>query len=141
MVDSVAASQLNLKAAGSDAMIEEVAADKGYHKAPTLEMADDLDMRTYIPEPKRDHDRTWEDKPTEQQGCVYNNRRRMKRDKGKRLQRLRSERVERTFAHICDSGRARRTRLTKLEKRDQALLDCGRGAQSGPQLVQAVGNQ
>ena len=35
---------------------------------------------------------------------MRNNRRRMKRDKGQRLQRLRSERVECSFAHVCDSG-------------------------------------
>jgi IS5 family transposase len=139
MVDSVVAAQLNLKAAGSDAMIEEVVADKGYHKAATLETADDLDMRTYIPEPKRDHDRTWEDKPTEQQRCVYNNRRRMKRAKGKRLQRLRSERVERTFAHICDSGGARRTRLTKLENVTKRYLIAAAAHNLGRILLKLLG--
>ncbi len=32
------------------------------------------------------------------------------------MQRLRSERVERTFAHLCDTGGARRTWLRGLEK-------------------------
>ena len=27
-------------------------ADKGYHAAETVELADDLNFRTYIPEPK-----------------------------------------------------------------------------------------
>ena len=39
-----------------------------------------------------------------------------RRVKGKRLQRLRSERVERSFAHVCETGGARRTWLRGLEK-------------------------
>jgi len=124
---------------GSDVMIEEVAADKGYHKASTLELSDDLDMRTYIPEPKRDHDRNWEDKPAEQQRSVYNNRRRMKRAKGKRLGRLRSERVERTFAHICESGGARRTWLTKLENVTKRYLIAAAAHNLGRILFKLLG--
>ena len=33
----------------------------------------------------------------------------------RKLQRLRSERVERTFAHVCETGGARRTWLTGIE--------------------------
>lgn len=36
--------------------------------------------------------------------------------RGRKLQRKRSERVERTFAHLCDTGGARRTWLRGLEK-------------------------
>ncbi len=39
----------------------------------------------------------------------------MARAKGKRLGRLRSERVERSFAHVCDTGGARRSWLRGLE--------------------------
>lgn len=112
LVDSVVAAQENLKQAKIDVEIEEVAADKGYHSAPTIELADDLEMRTYIPEPKSKHQRKWTDKPSEFQRAVYENRRRMRRAKGKRLGRLRSERVERSFAHVCDTGGMRRTWLT-----------------------------
>jgi transposase len=139
MVDSVMAAQVNLAGAGSDAMIEEVAADKGYHKTATLELANDLDMRTYIPEPKRDHERNWEDAPAGQQRSVYENRRRMKRDKGKRLQRLRSERVERTFAHICDSGGARRTWLTKQENVTKRYLIAAAAHNLGRILFKLLG--
>jgi transposase len=115
LVDSVIQAQVNLQAAGSEVEIEEVAADKGYHAAATLELADDLNMRTYIPEPQRRHEARWTDKPEAFQTAVYNNRRRMGRAKGKRLQRQRSERCERTFAHLCDSGGMRRTWLRKIE--------------------------
>ena len=35
---------------------------------------------------------------------------------GKKLQRLRSERVERSFAHVCETGGARRTWLLGIDK-------------------------
>ena len=56
LVDSVIEAKINLEAAGSDVEIEEVAADKGYHANATLELAADLDLRTYIPEPKQKDD-------------------------------------------------------------------------------------
>ncbi|HEX4146336.1 MAG TPA: transposase [Pirellulales bacterium] len=115
LVDSVIEAKINLEAAGSDVEIEEVVADKGYHANATLELAADLDLRTYIPEPQLKDDRVWTDKPEEFKRAVVNNRRRMARAKGKRLGRLRSERVERSFAHVCDTGGARRSWLRGLE--------------------------
>jgi transposase len=114
MVDSVMQAQVNLEQAGSDTKIEEVAADKGYHAANTLELSEFVGLRTYIPESKRKDDRVWTDKPAEFQRAVYNNRRRVRRNKGRQLQRLRSEHCERTFAHICDSGGMRRSWLRGL---------------------------
>ena len=111
LVDSVIKAQENLQQAQLDVPLVEVAADKGYHSAETLELSDSLGLRTYIPEPKRPQGRTWTDKPAAQQRVVYENRRRMKRAKGKRLGRLRSERVERSFAHVCDTGGMRRSWL------------------------------
>jgi len=115
LVDSVMEAQVNLAEAGSDVQIEEVAADKGYHADATLELADDLALRTYISEPRRKHERVWTDKPNAYRRAVVNNRRRMTCAKGKRLQRLRSERVERSFAHVCETGGARRSWLRGLE--------------------------
>jgi IS5 family transposase len=115
MVDSVLEAVVNLSEAGIESGIDEVAADKGYHAAATLEMAEFYALRTYIPEPKRKHDLRWTDKPADFQRCVYNNRRRVRRDKSKALRRLRSERCERTFAHICETGGMRRSWLRGLE--------------------------
>jgi len=53
MVDSVMEAQTNLSEAGIEVQIEEAVADKGYHATDTLELADSLGIRTYIPEPKR----------------------------------------------------------------------------------------
>lgn len=115
--DTVMVAQANLTEAGSDVTIENVAADKGYHSAKILtEFAEHTSIRTYIPEPDRKHDHVWTDKPPEQKAAVYANRRRTKGSRGKKLQRLRSERVERTFAHVCETGGARRTWLRGADK-------------------------
>lgn len=116
LVDSVMEAQVHLNEAGVEATIEEAAADKGYHAADQLELADSLSLRTYIPEPARKDKRRWTDKPPELKAAVYANRRRTKTDKSKRLQRLRSERVERSFAHVCETGGARRTSLCGIDK-------------------------
>jgi transposase len=112
--DSLVAAQLNLKAAGSQAVIREAAGDKGYHAAATIEMCDFFEVRTYIPEPKTAETAKWLDKPEEQRRAALNNRSRMQRSKGKAMQRRRSEVVERTFAHICETGGSRRSHLRGL---------------------------
>ena len=114
LVDSVMEAVENLKQAGADSKIEEIVADKGYHAAETLELARGLGFRTYIPEPQRVHASRWTDKPAAQQQAVYSNRQRVRRTKSRKLQRLRSERCERTFAHLCDSGGTRRSWLRGL---------------------------
>ncbi len=116
LVDSVMEAQTHLNEAGIDAQIEEAAADKGYHSADALELADELNVRTYIPEPNSKYDRRWTDKPANTKRVVYNNRRRTRTAKSKRLQRQRSERAERSFAHVCETGGARRSWLRGLEK-------------------------
>lgn len=117
--DTVNMAQTNLREAGSDTQIEDVAADKGYHAAGTLAaIAENTPYRTYIPEPrlKAGQTHTWTDKPPEYRDAVYANRRRSRGSRSKRLQRLRSERVERTFAHVCETGGARRTWLWGIDK-------------------------
>ena len=114
LTDSVMTAQVHLHEAGMPATIEEVVADKGYHAAETIETCAALDVRTYIPEPRRRQKAQWQDKPEGHQRAVMNNRRRVQRDKSKKLQRRRSEVVERTFAHTCDTGGARRSWLRGL---------------------------
>src|SRR5205823_4762293 len=70
-----------------------------------------LGWRTYIPESKRAKHRVWQDKTPTQQRVYRANRRRVAGRRSKRLQRRRSEYVERTFAHMCETGKARRTWL------------------------------
>jgi hypothetical protein len=114
--DSLHQAQTHLIEAGSEVEIGEAAADKGYHSNETIaELREHTTYRTYIPEPKLKHARVWTDKPAEQKVAVYANRRRTRGPYGKQLQRLRSERTERTFAHVCQTGGARRTWLTAIE--------------------------
>ena len=115
--DSLHQAQLNQREAGSEQEIQEAAADKGYHANETVTNLDQhTTYRAYIPEPKSNHRRVWTDKPPQQQRAVQNNRRRTRGPRGRKLQRLRSERVERSFAHVCETGGARRTWLAGIEK-------------------------
>jgi transposase len=111
---SVLSAQINLARAGSETDIEEVATDKGYHKIETLADCADEGLRTYIPEPKRTKERVWTDKPADWEAVYRNNRRRVQGARSKRLQKQRSEYVERTFAHVCETGGARRSWLRGL---------------------------
>lgn len=115
--DSLHQAQLNQQEAGSDEQIQDAVADKGYHAAQTLtNLREHTPYRTYIPEPDRQHQCVWTGKPPEQRAAVVANRRRTRGSRGRKLQRLRSERVERSFAHVCETGGARRTWLTGIEK-------------------------
>lgn len=112
LVDAVMLAEQHLRSAGSELEIAEVAADKGYHAAAELATADGLGVRTYVPEPKRPRaKRGRSGLSAAQRRAVRLNRRRVAGTHGRRLQRLRSERVERTFAHVCETGGARRTWL------------------------------
>lgn len=112
LVDGVMIAEQRLRAAGSDLELTAVVADKGYHKASELELADDLGVRTYIPEPERPRSASGRSSLTAaERRAVRLNRRRVRGRHGRRLQRLRSERVERSFAHVCDTGGARRSWL------------------------------
>jgi transposase len=133
LCDSVMTAQTNVNEIGAEEQIKEVAADKGYHSADALELANALDLRTYIPEPQRKkkdkkNKSKSESKSAGHERAVRNNRRRTGGDKGKRLQRERSEKVERSFAHVCETGGARRVWLRGLEKvRKRYLLQvCAR---------------
>ena len=122
MVDSVVEARVNLSEAGIDAEIEEAVADKGYHATDTIELAESLGVRTYIPERKMKGKRNWRDVPAEKRRAVLNNRRRVRGARSKRLQRRRSELVERSFAHVCDTGGARRSWLHGIEKVQKRYL-------------------
>jgi transposase len=122
LVDSVMEAQVNLTEAGIATEIEEAVADKGYHATDTLELAQSLNIRTYIPERKMKGERNWTEVSAEAQRAFRNNRRRTRGARSKRLQRLRSERVERSFAHVCDTGGARRSWLRGIEKVQKRYL-------------------
>jgi transposase len=90
----------------------EVVADKGYHKVELLFELRRAEYRTYIPAPKQSGQRRFTDKGGMlARESFHDNHKRVKRAKGKKLLRLRGERIERTFALACETGAHRRVRL------------------------------
>jgi transposase len=98
-----AAREMNARA------VEEVVADKGYHSGAVLKDLHQQAVRTYIPEPDRGR-RKWDGKAVEQKR-TYDNRRRVQGNRGQRLQKMRSELTERSFAHLYETGGMRRLHL------------------------------
>lgn len=94
----------------------EVVGDKGYHKAELLRDLGRAQYRTYISVPKANGPYRWVDKGRlYTQQAYYNNRARVTRAKGKALLRRRGELLERSFAHVCETGGHRRVRLRGRE--------------------------
>jgi transposase len=89
--------------------IEEVVADRGYHSGRVIRELRGQGIRSYVAEPRRKRQH-WAQRRREQP-AVYGNRRRVQGERGKRLQRKRGELVERSFAHIYDTGGLRRLHL------------------------------
>ena len=81
---------------------------------------DAVGIRSYVAEPDRGR-RDWSDEP-EAQAPVYRNRRRIRGPRGRRLMRQRGERIERSFAHLYDTGGMRRTHLRGHENILKRLL-------------------
>lgn len=100
--------------------VEEAVADKGYHSGAVLKQLYGQGIRSYIPEPDRGR-RHWQDKRVEQQR-VYANRRRVRGERSKRLQKLRCELTERSFAHLYETGGMRRVHLKGRENILKRLL-------------------
>jgi transposase len=100
--------------------VKEVVADKGYHSNDVALAFGELEVRTYIAEPERGR-RKWEGKQAEKE-AVYANRRRIRGERGKRLQRQRGERIERNFAHQFDTGGMDRLYVRGRENVHKKLL-------------------
>jgi len=109
LADTVVTAIEQLAAAATPAACTEVVADKGYHSNRTLSDLRGIGMRSYIAEPDRGP-RRWTHAPDAQR-AVYGNRRRVTGARGQRLLRRRGEYLERSFAHVYDTGGMRRTHL------------------------------
>lgn len=114
--------QVNLLRAGSEQAIEEAGGDKGYHKIESIGWADEAGIDTYLPEKKQKGAHDW-NKYSEQQKVAYElNEQRIKTEYGRKLLRRRGELVERSFAHVCETGGGRRTYLRGAEETAKYLL-------------------
>lgn len=111
--ETLIVAQSNLVQLGSQAEVKELVADKGYHDNRLLAQCAAWQVRTYIPERKQ-KTRRWTDKPEGYEHAFRANRRRVCGEKGKRLNRWRSEKCERSFAHVCETGGGRRSWLRGL---------------------------
>jgi transposase len=100
--------------------VAEVVADKGYHSNEVAVGLSELGVRTYIAEPDRGR-RNWEGKQAEKE-AVYGNRRRIRGERGKRMQRQRGEKIERNFAHQFDTGGMDRLYVRGIENVHKKLL-------------------
>jgi transposase len=112
------AAKLNLEKAARDKkarenlspnLAREVVADKGYHSNDELVYLKEEGVRSFLSEPDRG-ERNWIGKQLEKM-AVYDNRRRIKSERGKELMKLRAEIVERSFAHCFETGAMRRLHL------------------------------
>ena len=113
IVDTVTAVVEQVEAAQAEVddpqPLEEIIADKGYHSNRIMVELDALGVRSYVAEPDRGQ-RDWSKEPAAQ-APVYGNRRRIRGPRGRRLMRQRGEKIERSFAHLYDTGGMRRTHL------------------------------
>ena len=109
--ESVIFAQANLLRMEPPVAVLELVADKGYHDNHFLAQCAEWQVRTYIPE-RRQKSRRWTDKPGAYEVAF-------------RANRWRSERCERTFAHVCETGGGRRTWLRGLTNVTKAhVLRC-----------------
>jgi IS5 family transposase len=113
---TVQAAQDTLAAIGNEQEVEDVLGDKGYHKIESLGILREVHgVRTYIPERADRIRHNWREREPGDEAAFYTNRKRVCGQRGRRLSRLRSEFVERSFAHTCETGGARRTWLRGRE--------------------------
>ena len=97
----------------------------------------DQKVRSYIPEPKRGR-RKWQGKQEEQKR-TYENRRRVRGERNQRLQKLRSELTERSFAHLYETGGMRRIHLRGQTNILKRLLLHGAGFNLSLIIREAIG--
>jgi transposase len=104
----------------SDIGVERVVADKGYHSKDSLQDLVEVGVRTVIAEPERKRQK-WEGQKAAQ-AAVYANRRRLETKTAKGLMRRRGELVERSFAHLYNTGGMRRVHLRGKENIAKRVL-------------------
>jgi transposase len=117
--DTLKHAQAAVERANPDLSIEEIVADCGYHSAQTLGDLDRQGYMTCIPERRSRGRRRWKrlaqqvgsEEARRRQRAFYENRRRLKSPLGKKLLGRRGQTVERSFAHVCETGGLRRLHL------------------------------
>lgn len=111
LTDRVGAAQVRLEAVGAPEA-ETVTADKGYHKTSELVALQARRLRTIIPE--RQQKRVREHYTDAEWTALARADAAVKAEDGKTLLKQRGQHIERSFAHVLDSGGGRRTTLRGL---------------------------
>ena len=117
----------------SDDWASEGVMDKGYHSNDTVRDLREMQFRSYISEPDRGQ-RNWADCGEDAQdfkAATYANRRRIKGERGKALLRKRGELLERSFAHVYETGGMRRLHLRHRDNIAKRVLIHGAGFNLG----------
>jgi transposase len=123
-IDTLIDAAEQVETVAPDGEIKEVVADKGYHSNQVMVDLEAVGVRSYISEPDRGR-RNWKKKP-DVRAAVYRNRRRIRGPRGRRLLRLRGERLERPFAHLYETGGMRRVFLRGHDNiRKRVLIHAG----------------
>ena len=99
-----------VEAAGGEPPAE-VAADKGYHSDAVIEDLKTAGAASYVPEPKRG-ERNWKGKEQTRE-AVEANRERVASERGQELGKARTEKAERSMAHMYATGGLRRVYLRR----------------------------
>jgi transposase len=107
----------------SDRWASEVVTDKGYHSNGTMRDLREMDLRSYVSEPERGR-RNWGDTDAglDARDATYANRRRVKGPRGRRLMGRRGELIERSFAHVYETGAMRRLHLRQRDNIAKRVL-------------------
>lgn len=99
-----------------------VVADKGYHSEAVIAGCVTAEIKTCIAEPEIRGRRRWKDKAPVARIAFRRNRLRVRSEHGKMLMRKRGETVERSFAHVLETGGLRRTYLRGRENNEKRYL-------------------
>lgn len=116
----------------------ELVADKGYHSREVLKSLEDGAWTTRIAEPKAKGFARWKG-DQDARRAVYNNRARLLSGVAKAAFKLRTELVERSFAHVLDHGGMRRTWLHGRENVHKRYLIHVAGHNLGVLMRQLIG--
>lgn len=116
---------------------DSVVADAGYHSDASLAELDRCEVKPYLAE--KSQKRVFKPHQKAAEKRYKRNRKLNRNSRGKRLQRSRGEKVERTFQHLYDRGRLRRLTLRGKSNNRKRLLIQAAGYNLGLLLTKLIG--
>ncbi len=114
IIDTAIDAAVTAEQAGVDNDLQVIVVDNRYHSTKVIGLKTDLGMWAYIPERAPPNQQRRADRDPAEQRAIYSAGRRTQNERGKQLSRLRSELTETSWAHVSNTGGARRTWLRRL---------------------------